>query len=271
MTTSHKPSPLPRHTLGTTAIPAAVKPIERETDRYHIGHVLAGLMALPDSPGTETHCLDYRLEQEQEPVPDEEVTRLLILAESEQPDVDAWNIVTLTRPRGASEEEWRVFAAYGPMRLDEANEFLSRLGGKVIGVQNQSDFPILETLDLPPAEVMMRTADDSPLPRTTALVTQLAREYGSEYTRLLSLAVQDASHGDQESYMAGLDAAIDVMAGAAGDRPRCKALAISHVGLFLTEIRADARTAPHRMAVRCRTCRRRHMADPRRRDHDRGC
>lgn len=252
MTTSHRLSPLPRHTLGATAIPAAAAHTrERETDRYHIGHVLAGLMALgPDSAGTETHCLGYQLGQEQEePMPDDEVTRLLILAESEQPDVDAWNIVTLTRPRGATEAEWQVFAAYGPMRLDEAHKFLATLAGKVISVQSQSDFPILESLNLPPAEVM-RASDDSLLPRATALVTQLNREYGSEYTRLLSLAVQDSANGYHHSYMAGLDAAVDALTEVAGgDRPRCKALAINHVGLFLTETLADARTASHGGAV----------------------
>ncbi|WP_216893428.1 hypothetical protein [Nocardia alni] len=180
---------------------------------------------------------------------DEEVTRLLIPAESEQPDVDAWNIATLPRPRGATEAEWRLFAAYGPMRLDEAHEFLSKLGCTAVSVEDRSEFPILESLNLPPAEVMMRADDDSPLPRATALVTQLNREYGSEYTRLLSLAVQDASHGYQHSYMAGLNAAIDVLTRGVGDRPRCRALAINHVGLFLTEIRADLRTASHGGAV----------------------
>ncbi|WP_216898406.1 hypothetical protein [Nocardia alni] len=251
MTISHSPL-LPQHTFGTTPIPAAARPLERETDRYHIGHVLAGLMALPpDSAGAQTDCLDHRLEEEQQPVQsDEEVIRLLIPAESVQLDVDvwnadAWNIVTLTRPRGGGESDWQVFAAYGPMRLDKASEFLARLGGKVIGVEKQSDYPILDSLDLPPAEAMVSAADGSPLPRATALVVQLTSEYGPEYTGLLARAVSDASHGNQESYMAGLNAAIDVMAGVAGDRPKCKALAISHVGVFLTELRADTRSASH--------------------------
>jgi len=113
------------------------------------------------------------------------------------------------------------------------------------------------------------TEEGIPLPGTAALIEQLTSEYGSAYTLLLSRAVQDANHVDQASYMVGLNAAIDVLAGPGGDRPTRKALALSHVGLFLTEIRADIRRASHRGAMPPLRCRR--MAVAGRFDHDRRC
>ncbi|MEV2218851.1 hypothetical protein AB0E01_03105 [Nocardia vinacea] len=107
-----------------------------------------------------------------------------------------------------------------------------------------------------PAGVMLGTEEGVPLPGTAALIEQLTSEYGSEYALLLSRAVEDAHHVDQARYLVGLNAAIDVLAGPGGDRPKRKALALSHVGLFLTEIRADACRASHRGAMPPSRCRR---------------
>ncbi|WP_327097103.1 hypothetical protein OIE68_45815 [Nocardia vinacea] len=106
-----------------------------------------------------------------------------------------------------------------------------------------------------PAGGTLGTEEGIPLPGTAALIEQLTSEYGSEYTLLLSRAVQDANHVDQASYLVCLNAAIDVLA-EPGDRPTRKALALSHVGLFLTEIRADIRRASHRSAMPPFRCRR---------------
>lgn len=118
-----------------------------------------------------------------------------------------------------------------------------------------------------PAGVTLGTEEGIPLPGTAVLIEQLTSEYGSEYTLLLSRAVEDANHVDQASYLVGLKAAIDVLAGPGGDRQTRKALADNHVGLLLTEIRADIRRASHRGAMPPVRCRR--IAVSGRFDHDR--
>jgi hypothetical protein len=252
MTTSHRP-PLPQHTLGTTSIPTAFRPVALTSDRDLIDRVLTGLTAMVTDPlDAGNHCPDSQLEEEQQPVhtstgatnPDEEVIRILAPADSGNPAADAWNIVTLTRPRGSTEPVWKPFAAYGPMTWDKANEFLTALGVQAISFGNRSDFPILDSLPRHSAEVTLDTEEGIPLPRTAALIQQLTSEHGPEYTGILARAVEDANHGDQGRYLAGLNAAIDVLA-ANGDRPKWKALAINHVGLFLNEIRADTYAASH--------------------------
>jgi hypothetical protein len=146
--TSHKP-PLPQHTLGTTPIPAAVRPIERATDPDLIGRVLAGLTAVAtDPPDAENPCRDCQLEEERrQPVhPGEELIRILAPADPANPGADAWNIVTLSRPRGSTVPVWRPVTAYGPMTLDKANQFLAELGVQAVGVAPRSNFPILDNL-----------------------------------------------------------------------------------------------------------------------------
>ncbi|WP_370012687.1 hypothetical protein [Nocardia cyriacigeorgica] len=66
--------------------------------------------------------------------PDEEVARVLAPADRGNPDADAWHVVTLTRPRGSTDPVWRPQGAFGPMTLDSANEFLSRLGVQAVSV-----------------------------------------------------------------------------------------------------------------------------------------
>lgn len=226
--------------------------------------------------------------------PDEEVIRILAPANPANPDADAWHIVTLTRPRGSTGPVWKPFAAYGPMTLDKANQFLTALGVEAVSVWTgpTSRFSTtfracsgaMPSTALPelryrtrkalmpahyPAGVTLGTEEGIALPRTVALIEQLTSEYGSEYTLLLSRAVEAANHVDQASYMVGLNAAIDVLAGPGGDRPTRKALALSHVGVFLTEIRADIRRASHRGAMPPSRCRR--MAAAGRFDRDRRC
>lgn len=81
--------------------------------------------------------------------PDEEVIRILAPADPDNPDADAWHIVTLTRPSGSTEPVWKPFAAYGPMTLDKANQFLTALGVEAVSVEQRSDFPILDNLPRP--------------------------------------------------------------------------------------------------------------------------
>ncbi|GAB2724484.1 hypothetical protein GCM10027089_55250 [Nocardia thraciensis] len=59
--------------------------------------------------------------------PDEEVIRILAHADPSSPSLDAYVIVTLTRPHGSTEPVWRPFATYGPMTFDVAEDFLNRL------------------------------------------------------------------------------------------------------------------------------------------------
>lgn len=92
-------------------------------------------------------------------------------------------------------------------------------------------------------------AEGIPHPGTDAWIEQLTSEFGTEYAQVLTRAVQDSKNGDQEKYRAGLAAAIDVLVGLGGDRPACTALAVSHVGVFLTEITADGRMASHYSAM----------------------
>lgn len=112
-----------------------------------------------------------------------------------------------------------------------------------------------------------RTDDGIARPRTAALIQMLSSEYGTDYTRLLSRAVQDADRGDHTSYLVDRAAAIDVLAGTAGNHSSRKALVDSHIGVFLTEIGADLRNASHsglRPPLRPRL-----IADRGRFDHDR--
>lgn len=78
--------------------------------------------------------------------PDEEVIRVLAPADPSRPHADAWTIVTWTRPKGSPAPVWRPFAAYGPMTLDTANQFLTELGVQAVNIADRSDFPILDTL-----------------------------------------------------------------------------------------------------------------------------
>ncbi len=78
--------------------------------------------------------------------PDEEVVRVLAPVDPSNQDADAWHIVTLTRPLGSTDPVWRPHAAYGPMTLESANQFLTRLGVQAISVAQRSDFPILDQL-----------------------------------------------------------------------------------------------------------------------------
>lgn len=101
-----------------------------------------------------------------------------------------------------------------------------------------------------PAGVILGTEEGIPWPRIAALIQLLTSEYGSEYTLLLSRAVQDATHDDHASYLAGLNAAIDLLTGTGGDPSARKALADRHIGVF------SPRSAPtsvgHRTALRSR-------------------
>ncbi|RJO75092.1 hypothetical protein D5S18_17085 [Nocardia panacis] len=150
MTIANTPT-LPRHTPGTTPVPAALRPIAPAGDLDLIGRVLIGLMATPtDPPHAENHWPDNQSEEEERFVHDaaslgEEVMRLLAPAEPGNAEADAWNVVTLTRPRGSTVPVWKPFAAYGPMPLEKAHEFLAALGDP-IGVAGRADFPILDRL-----------------------------------------------------------------------------------------------------------------------------
>ena len=178
--------------------------------------------------------------------PDEEVTRILAPADADNPGADAWNVVTLTRPRGSTEPVWKPFAAYGPMPWDEAHEFITALGVRTISFGNRSDWPILDARPSQAAEAPLDSRGSLPLPRVAALIQQWTSEHGPEYTDLLVRAIDDADHGDQEGYVAGLDAAIDVLAAWMVIGPKWKARAINHVGLFVGEMRADTAAAVHR-------------------------
>ncbi|WP_280462232.1 hypothetical protein [Nocardia carnea] len=154
MITSFRP-PLLRRTPGTTSIPAAFRPVTLTSDRDLIGRVLVGLTAMATNPrDPENHCPHIQLEEEKQSVPTstgagnpaEEVIRILAPADPAAPEADAWNIVTLTRPRGSTEPDWKPFAAYGPMTLDKANQFLTALGVQAASIGNRSDFPILDNL-----------------------------------------------------------------------------------------------------------------------------
>jgi hypothetical protein len=72
-----------------------------------------------------------------------EVVRVLAPADRGNPDADAWHVVTLTRPRGSTDPVWRPHRAVGPMTLDSANEFLSRLGVQAVSVAQRTNPPIL--------------------------------------------------------------------------------------------------------------------------------
>ncbi len=78
--------------------------------------------------------------------PDEEVGRILMPADPGKPYTDAWNIVTVTRPRGSRQPVWKPGPTFGPMTLDEANKFLLELGVSTVNVDQRAAFPILETL-----------------------------------------------------------------------------------------------------------------------------
>ncbi|MCX4099146.1 hypothetical protein [Nocardia sp. alder85J] len=83
------------------------------------------------------------------------------------------------------------------------------------------------------------TNEGAPLPRGSAWLAQLTREYGPAYAQMLARAVENASQNDQDAYMEGLNQAVDVLAEADGDREHCKRLALGHVRRFLEEFTAD--------------------------------
>ncbi|WP_159848654.1 TetR/AcrR family transcriptional regulator [Nocardia sp. CY41] len=92
----------------------------------------------------------------------------------------------------------------------------------------------------------MDTEEGIHLPRTAELIAQLTRDYGTEYTMVLTRAIDDANHDDQVSYKRGLNTAIALMAVADGDGSKAAELTIGHVESFLVAIRADLQAFSHR-------------------------
>ncbi|WP_378735558.1 hypothetical protein [Nocardia brasiliensis] len=83
---------------------------------------------------------------------------------------------------------------------------------------------------------------DIPIPRTAALIEQLTREFGGEYTLLLTRAVEFGNRDDQARYMATLNAAIDVLRRTGFGMDKAKAVAIGHVGSFFAMLSVDHRS-----------------------------
>ncbi|MFE9328187.1 hypothetical protein ACIHDR_43285 [Nocardia sp. NPDC052278] len=100
-----------------------------------------------------------------------------------------------------------------------------------------------------PPEVSLDAADGNPMPRTAEFIMQLTRECGAEYTMTLAAAVEFANENDQVRYMSGLNAAIDILAGACGDKSKARALAIHHVSSIVAAIHADLQSSGHHSAT----------------------
>lgn len=83
---------------------------------------------------------------------------------------------------------------------------------------------------------------DIPIPRTAALIEQLTREFGSEYTMLLTQAVEFGNRDDQARYLATLNAAIDVLRRAGSGMDKAKAVTIGHGMSLFSMLHADYRS-----------------------------
>ncbi|WP_159080796.1 hypothetical protein [Nocardia suismassiliense] len=84
------------------------------------------------------------------------------------------------------------------------------------------------------------------LPRVAEFVAELNRDYGTEYTRALTLAIEYAAADDQARYKLQLRAASAVLSSGDRSHHEAKALAVGHVGSILGALRADVQQGSSR-------------------------
>lgn len=177
--------------------------------------------------------------------PDDEVIRVLYPADPGNPAADAWNIVTVARPRGGSSQDWTVCAVFGPMAMDQASEVLGGLGVDAVSIADHADFRALEGLLRESARTGRTLGGPAgiAMPRTVAMNEALISQFGAEYAAIVVRAVEADNRGDQARYRENAAIAAEALAAMGRDRSICDGLVASHVGVFLGEIRADVRKA----------------------------